>query len=80
MFSVRRHALDVMLDLRAELLQRTKQDQAARSAPEPDWETVAAVDADNLAWLREVVAEVGWPGQSRVGEGGARSLAPRPAC
>ena len=61
------------LDLRAELLQRTEQDQAARSAPEPDWEVLAAVDADNLAWLREVVASVGWPGQSMVGEDGAHA-------
>ncbi len=61
------------LDLRAELLQRTEQDQAARSAPEPDWEVLAAVDADHLAWLREVVASVGWPGQSMVGEDGAHA-------
>jgi hypothetical protein len=73
MFSGRRHALDVRLDLRAELLQRTEQDQAARSAPEPDWEVLAAVDADNLAWLKEVVAKVGWPGQSLVGEDGGHA-------
>ena len=73
MFSVRRHALDVRLDLRAELLQRTEQDQAARSAPEPDWEVLAAVDADNLAWLTEVVSSVDWPGQSMVGEDGAHA-------
>jgi hypothetical protein len=41
--------------------------------PEPDWEIVATVDADNLAWLKEVVAEVGWPGQSMVGEDGAHA-------
>ena len=73
MFSGRRHALDVSLDLRAELLQRTEQDQAARGAPEPDWEVLAAVDADNVAWLREVVASVGWPGPSMVGEDGAHA-------
>ena len=36
-------------------------------------EIVATVDADNLAWLKEVVAEVGWPGQSMVGEDGAHA-------
>ena len=41
--------------------------------PEPDWEIVAAIDADNLAWLKEVVAEVGWPGESMVGEDGAHA-------
>lgn len=61
------------LGLRAELLRRTEQDQEARCAPEPDWEVVATVDADNVAWLREVVAEVGWPGQSMVGEDGAHA-------
>ena len=73
MFSGRRHARDVRLDLRAELLQRTERDQAARSAPEPDLEVLTAVDADNLAWLTKVVSSVGWPGQSMVGEDGAHA-------
>ena len=60
-------------DLRVELLHRSEQDQALRCMPEPDWEIVATVDADNLAWLKEVVAEVGWPGQSMVGEAGAHA-------
>jgi hypothetical protein len=51
--------LDMMLDLRAELLHRSEQDQAVRRSPEPDWEIVAAVDADNFASLKEVVAKVG---------------------
>jgi hypothetical protein len=71
--SGRRHALDVRLDLRAELLHRSEQDQAVRCMPEPDCEIVATVDADNLAWLKEVLAEVGWPGQSMVGEDGAHA-------
>lgn len=68
-----RHARDVRLDLRAELLHRAERDQAARGLPEPEWETVASVDADNLAWLKGVIAEVGWPGRSTVGEDGAHA-------
>jgi hypothetical protein len=60
-------------DLRALLLHRAERDQAARSMPEPEWETAASVDADNLAWLKETVAEVGWPGRSLVGEDGAHA-------
>ncbi len=41
--------------------------------PEPDWEIVATVDADNLAWMKEVVVKVGWPGRSVVGEDGANA-------
>jgi hypothetical protein len=32
-----------------------------------------SVDADNLAWLKEVVTEVGWPGRSMVGGDGAHA-------
>ena len=46
---------------RAELLRRAEQDAATRAEPEPDWDTVASVDADNLTWLKDVVAELGWP-------------------
>src|SRR5215469_7157476 len=60
-------------ELRAELLRRAEQDQAARGEPQADWELVASVDADNVAWLRDVVAEVGWPGRSMVGEDGAHA-------
>lgn len=41
--------------------------------PEPDWDVVASVDADNLAWLKQVVSEVGWPGQSLAGQDGAHA-------
>jgi Family of unknown function (DUF6624) len=34
---------------------------------------VASVDADNLTWLKDVVAEVGWPGRSIVGQDGAHA-------
>jgi hypothetical protein len=58
---------------RAELVRRAEQGQAGRAEPEPDWDTVAPVDADNLAWLKNIVAEVGWPGRSMVGEDGAHA-------
>ena len=60
-------------ELRVELLRRAERDQAARSEPEADWELVTSVDAENLAWLKNVVAEVGWPGRSMVGEDGAHA-------
>ena len=60
-------------ELRAELLRRAEHDQAARGEPEADWELMASVDADNLAWLKNVVAEMGWRGRSVVGEDGAHA-------
>ena len=67
------HARDRRQDLRAELPHRADRDQAARACPEPEWETLTSVDADNLAWLKRVVTEVGWPGRSAVGEDGAHA-------
>jgi hypothetical protein len=49
---------------RTELLRRAEQDNVTRAEPEPGWDTVASVDADNLTWLKNVVVEVGWPGRS----------------
>lgn len=60
-------------DLRAELLRRAARDQDARRQAERDWEPVSAVDADNLPWLKQVIAETGWPGRSLVGEDGAHA-------
>lgn len=60
-------------ELRAELLRRAEQDQAFRLEPEADWELVTSVDAGNLAWFKDMVAEVGWPGRSVVGEDGAQA-------
>src|SRR5215469_8971741 len=58
---------------RAELLHRAEHDKVAQAGPEPGWDTVATVDADNLIWLKSVVAEVGWPSWSMVGEDGAHA-------
>jgi hypothetical protein len=52
-------------------LRRVERLQAAREETEYDREAVIEVDADNLTWLRSVVAEIGWPGRSMVGPDGA---------
>ena len=57
--------------LRAELLRRAERDQAARQAM--DWAAVATADAENLPWLKQVLAQSGWPGQSAVGADGAHA-------
>jgi hypothetical protein len=57
--------------LRAELLRWMDKDQAARHAR--DMAAVAAADADNLPWLKQLVAEHGWPGASMVGTDGAHA-------
>jgi len=58
--------------LRAELLQRVEKDQDARKAP--DFDRMREVDAENLPWLKAVVAERGWPGSSLVGVDGAHAM------
>jgi hypothetical protein len=58
-------------ELRAELRRRVAADQEARRAL--DSEAMAAADGENLPWLRQVVADVGWPGTSLVGEDGAEA-------
>jgi Family of unknown function (DUF6624) len=57
--------------LRAELLRRMEKDQVARKAP--DLDAVLAADAENLPWLKGVLAEHGWPGKSLVGKDGAHA-------
>jgi hypothetical protein len=57
--------------LRAELLRRMEQDQAARRAH--DMAAIAAADIGNLPWLQQLVAEHGWLGASMVGTDGARA-------
>jgi hypothetical protein len=58
---------------RAEVLRRAEQDQVALTEPRPGWDTASSVDADNLTWLKDVVAEVGWPGRSIAGQDGAHA-------
>jgi hypothetical protein len=38
-----------------------------------DIEAMAAADGENLPWLRQVVADAGWPGKSLVGDDGAHA-------
>jgi hypothetical protein len=56
-------------ELHAELLRRAAADQEARHALDPV--AMAAADGENLSWLRRVIADMGWPGKSLVGEDGA---------
>ena len=56
-------------NLRAELRRRADVDQAARNALDPD--AMEQADAENLPWLKQVIADHGWPGRSAVGEDGA---------
>ena len=58
--------------LRAELLRRMDKDQEARLDEESD--RFPEVDAENLPWLKRLVAERGWPGSSLVGVDGAHAL------
>jgi hypothetical protein len=61
-------------DLRAELLRRFERDQTARQAADAaQFEAMTRVDAENLPWLKQVIAEIGWPGQSEVGVDGAHA-------
>lgn len=77
-------ALEARLDapLRAALRERAQRDQAARQAvvqaqDEPGrraaLDAMAAIDRDNTAWLRGILAEDGWPGVARVGPDGLRA-------
>ncbi|PWI05896.1 hypothetical protein DIZ27_36730 [Streptomyces sp. NWU339] len=59
-------------DLAAELLRRQEEDQAVRLVPAAErtpelMERWRAVDEANTAWLRELIAARGWPGEARVG-------------
>lgn len=64
--------------VRAELARRVEVDQELRRAAtssetmSPELvDRVVAVDADNTAWMRELVARHGWPTVPRVGAEGA---------
>lgn len=58
-------------ELRAELLRRAERDQQARRSG--NWQAAEQADAENLPWLRQIVAENGWPGRSLAGEDGAQA-------
>lgn len=65
-------------DLRGQLRDRAQRDQEVRrvlDGPQglsaEHLRRLAVVDGENAAWLREVVAEHGWPGRSLVGPDGA---------
>ncbi|MFF0430174.1 DUF6624 domain-containing protein [Streptomyces sp. NPDC021012] len=60
-------------DLAEELRRRAEFDQKARDAAlrTGSLDDLVEVDADNTAWLEEVVAEHGWPGVRLVGDQGA---------
>jgi hypothetical protein len=58
-------------DLRAGLLRRVAPGQEARRAR--DMVAAQRADADNLPWLRQVIAEHGWPGRSDVGDDGSQA-------
>ena len=57
--------------LRTELLRRVAIDQAARKAM--DLDGMREADAENLPWLKAVIAARGWPGSSLVGSDGAHA-------
>lgn len=68
--------------LREQLLQRAGRDQQLRQAvlgaagSEVDparWRELQALDADNAAWLRQVLDEHGWPASPLVGHDGAKA-------
>ena len=66
--------------LRAELLSRQERDESVRAklagpgTPDPALiDEVARIDADNTAWLKQVVATHGWPGKSLVSKDGAKA-------
>lgn len=65
-------------ELRAELLARMEKDQSLRKQSSAGGEAAQAaakecmrVDADNTAWLEQVVARHGWPSRTLVGKDGA---------
>ncbi|MFI7465980.1 DUF6624 domain-containing protein [Nonomuraea sp. NPDC049646] len=67
-------------ELRAELLERMRRDQEVRlslprSGPvsEDLMERWTTVDADNTAYLKQVIDEHGWPGRDLVGDEGAQA-------
>lgn len=71
--------MSVDIDLARELARRCGAEQALRRLllhPGPPdekwvWQKINEVDADNTAWLSDVIDRHGWPGFTLVGRGGA---------
>ncbi|MCC4593297.1 hypothetical protein LL974_19385 [Xanthomonas campestris pv. cannae] len=65
--------------LRQALLARVEKDQAVRQKAidkgntPASWQQTVAVDQDNTAWLKTMVAKMGWPTRTSVGEDGAKA-------
>ncbi|WP_338420163.1 DUF6624 domain-containing protein [Xanthomonas sontii] len=65
--------------LRQALLARVEKDQAVRQKAIDEgntpasWQQTVAVDQDNTAWLKAMVAKKGWPTRTSVGEDGAKA-------
>ncbi len=60
-------------ELYDELMRRMAIDQQARNPKAPDEKAMARIDADNTAWMKEVLEKHGWPGYSMVGREGAQA-------
>ncbi|MFF4306909.1 DUF6624 domain-containing protein [Streptomyces sp. NPDC001601] len=60
-------------ELAGELHRRAERDQAARrlAVKTRDGRDMRRIDADNTAWLEQVISQRGWPGIALVGERGA---------
>lgn len=59
--------------IKAEAGKRLKQDQAVRKN-QAKGKDMGKVDADNTAWLKTIIAEVGWPDAKRFGKETASAM------
>ena len=87
--TVRQSFIDAKLgrgnrELRQELLDRAERDQDVRRKMAAKYKPGDAISKDDMAWalavdssnttrMKEVVAQLGWPGKSLVGEDGAHA-------
>ena len=67
------------MDLAAELVDRMARDQEARIAAQAGegegvWQRVRAIDEENTAQLKEILAERGWPRRADVGHQAATAV------
>ena len=62
--------------LQAELAVRMEKDQELRRKPDlgpDDWEIISAIDRDNVAYLKQLIADIGWIDRERFGRDAAQS-------